>query len=188
MMFASFQEAVYFRRVEGIDELWLVRLHHDGDNKQIAAGIAPREDVESCNSFAHGCVWSAAAEGDELSACSRLLDDLFHGYVGFAWPQRFEAAGMITEAMFSVIVKRLDEELTENKKKTQSNETEIIAAARELNLDPEPTGTGPALWKANCPGTTHRLEIVATWNEFFCGYCKRKGGVEELRGLVGERG
>jgi len=46
---------------------------------------------------------------------------------------------------------------------------------------------GPDYWYATCPGMNHSLEIRASTGEFFCGYCKRKGGAAELRAFVRER-
>ena len=66
-------------------------------------------------------------------------------------------------------------------------ETEIILVARELELNPQPTGTGPDYWQATCPMTNHPLYINAAENEFGCGWCKRKGGIKELRAFVKER-
>lgn len=59
--------------------------------------------------------------------------------------------------------------------------------ARKLGLFPQPTGTGPDLWQARCPGAGHPLYVNAEVNEFGCGWCRCKGGVKDLRVFVNER-
>jgi hypothetical protein len=67
------------------------------------------------------------------------------------------------------------------------NETEIIHVARELELHPKPAGTGPVQWTATCPKRRgHRLMITTSGDEFACGYCYVKGGVDKLRAFVAE--
>lgn len=63
----------------------------------------------------------------------------------------------------------------------------ILVAARELGLEPRPSGTGPWSWYARCPGTKHEILVQAKNGEFGCGYCRRRGGVEELQAFAGER-
>ncbi|MBK8907138.1 MAG: hypothetical protein IPM60_04315 [Rhodospirillales bacterium] len=73
----------------------------------------------------------------------------------------------------------LEQELADNAKEAAQNETEIIAAARNLSINPRPAGTGADHWRANCPQTNHSFEIQAQQNLFFCGYCSRSGGPAE---------
>jgi hypothetical protein len=85
------------------------------------------------------------------------------------------------------LVGRIKNEYQENRQKARERETEIIKVARELGLSPYSTGTGPDYWQASCPRRNHRLYINAAENSFGCGWCKRKGAVEELRAFVKER-
>jgi hypothetical protein len=62
-----------------------------------------------------------------------------------------------------------------------------VLAARECQLNPRPSGTSPTAWIANCPGTNHFLMIGTQDNTFSCGWCKRRGGPEELRAFAAER-
>lgn len=66
--------------------------------------------------------------------------------------------------------------------------SEIVHTARELGLCPEPSNTAVGYWIANCPGTQHSIELRPSTEEWFCGYCKRKGSSEELRAFRRERG
>lgn len=59
---------------------------------------------------------------------------------------------------------------------------ELIKFCREIGLNPQPAGTGPANWKANCiSGGSHFLMISTESNTWGCGYCRKKGGIEELK-------
>lgn len=63
----------------------------------------------------------------------------------------------------------------------------VIDAARRLGLHPEPTETHPNQWQAACPGRNHPLFISASEEQWFCGWCKRKGGAEKLEEFCAER-
>jgi len=52
-----------------------------------------------------------------------------------------------------------------------------------------PAGQNTTAWMANCPcGGQHWIMISTESNSFGCGYCRRKGGPEELRRFCEERG
>jgi hypothetical protein len=123
----------------------------------------------------------------ESASCLSLLGRLFWARVGFYWPERFIAGALVEKTRYQQVVKGLKRELDRNEQEAGARETEIIRAARELGLFPRPSGTGPDHWFANCPGRNHPLYITATPNSFGCGWCKRKGGVDELRAFVKER-
>lgn len=61
----------------------------------------------------------------------------------------------------------------------------ILATARALRLAPEAVGAHS--WIANCPGTHHTLMLGTSTETFGCGYCKVKGGPEELESFVARR-
>ena len=158
----SMDETLWFRRAAERDELWLESLTTSLGAHTPAAGRA----------------------GD---ACVRLVETLIRARVGFGWPNRFVRRGLLDSGAFGRIVQRLEDELRRNRAVAQANEPEIVAEARRLGLSPEPTGTGRNAWRANCPGTHHFLDLGGTHNTFACGYCRRKGGVEELRAFADSR-
>ena len=151
----TIDEATFYRRIGGRDELWL-----DG-----------------------GCVYAVVATGDELSACLNLLERLFYARRISYWPEKFIAGGIVDESAFGGLLQRIERELDENSEKARQNETEIVRVARELGLGPQPTGNGPDSWYATCPGTNHVIFISAAENEFGCGWCCRKGSPDDLRAL-----
>jgi hypothetical protein len=64
----------------------------------------------------------------------------------------------------------------------------IILYCTEHNLYPEPEDHSPDIWKANCPsGRQHHIMISTSSNEWGCGYCKKKGKLEELKLWVENR-
>lgn len=69
----------------------------------------------------------------------------------------------------------------------EANKPEIVYVAEELGLYTRPTATSTDHWRATCPGTSHFLKLQASNDLFFCGYCKRGGGIDELRIFVKER-
>ena len=176
----QFDEAAFFRRTETTDELWI-------GAEGIADGIASAKDYEGARFRRVGCVFAVSRKGEEVTACLKLMELLFRARHGFEWPDRFVAPGIVDRSAFNNLVGRIENELDENRQKARSAETEIVEVARKLGLSPGPTGEGPSHWHARCPGTNHILFIDAAENSFGCGWCKRKGAVEELRALVRER-
>jgi hypothetical protein len=63
-----------------------------------------------------------------------------------------------------------------------NSENELIIYCKSIGLNPEPDGSRPTNWEANClSGGQHRLMISTESNEWGCGYCKRKGDINSLR-------
>jgi len=181
-----FDEAAFFRRTEKTDELWIGFGDSSPERSDAAGGKAFAGDFEAENLSDIGCVYTVRRKGDERAVCLRLLERLFRARVGFAWPDRYVAPGIVDRSGFENLVGQIEKELKVNREKARSRETEIVRVARKLGLFPQPTGTGPSLWQARCPGTGHPLYINAAVNEFGCGWCRRKGGVKDLRAFVNE--
>ena len=181
-----FDEAAFFRRTETRDELWIGAGAYP-PARTVTDRTASAEDFEGAKLSHIGRVYSVGREGEESTSCLSLLDRLFRARVGFYWPAGFLAAGIVDEPAFSCLVGQIRYELDDNSQKARETETEIIKVARELRLSPKPTGEGPNSWYANCPGGNHVLFISAAANSFGCGWCRRKGAIEELRAFVEER-
>ena len=63
----------------------------------------------------------------------------------------------------------------------ERNATAIIFMARELHLNPRPSGRNGNDWYADCPSRRgHSIMIGASSGQFGCGYCHWKGGPDEL--------
>ena len=188
-----FDQIIWFNRTKERDELWVftdfctnVRAHLearkpiDRADALLAFGqkVAPTISVPRSGSF------------DE--SLLGLLSAFFSTPAGaVAGIERITATAYINKAHVRLILgcidgyrerERLQSE--EYSRQARDNETEIIHIARELGLHPEPAGNGPVQWYANCPGKGHRLMITTTKDQFGCGYCRVKGGIDELRAFA----
>lgn len=180
-------EAAFLRKAADRDELWIAAGFTLSTLGDIAVGDATLKCIEREANFGLGCAFAASPIADELSACLNLLDHLFRARLGFYWPRKLSVAGIVKEADFNKLLGQIDRELKDNAEKARQKETEIIRVARELTLCPEPTGKDPVYWQARCPEMNHPIYINSVDNSFFCGWCKRKGGIEELRAFAEER-
>jgi len=181
------EEAAFFRRTENTDELWIVAGSDLSTIRSIADGTACPKDFEREKLADAGRVFAVPRKDEYFFACLNLLDRFFRARLDFYWPQGFITGGIINKSAFDSLVGRIEHELEENAQKALETETEIIKVARELDLSPQPTGTGHSYWKARCPENNHQLYINAAENSFGCRWCKRKGAAEELRAFVKER-
>lgn len=184
----SIEVAAFFRQVEGADELWIAAGTEYPFLKKFYAGSPSLKDIERCSNYGIGCAFRVPSEGEEHAACYALLDRFIRVRSLAEWPETCFAGGMVSWEEYNGLIDRFKYELKENARKAREHETEIIEIARELGLSPQPYGTGPSYWwQARCPGKNHPLFINAEDNTFFCGWCSRNGGIEELRAFVEER-
>lgn len=156
-------EAAFFRRSAGTDELWLR------------------------NEFYVKRQVSAPTADDPAAAALRLLERSIRGTWGAQHPTRCLRPGLVTEAALMEIVATITAGYERNAEAAALVPGRLVEVARELGLCPEPTGTGKTHWQARCPGTGHPLYIEAAAESFGCGWCRRKGGEAELRAFVAER-
>ena len=186
MGFGALEEALYYHDGKDREELWsmgdgapldsqLLKETHNLHWAQVVEKRPPRR-----------LVWREKRGGPAVG-CLDLLRQLVVARVGHLWPGAFLAGGIIEEPEFLELVGAIEAQLDENQDLAREQESPIVQVARDLQLNPEPAGTAPHRWWANCPGTGHRLMISSGSDSFGCGYCARKGGVEELRAFVEER-
>jgi hypothetical protein len=127
---------------------------------------------------------------DEISGLKEFLTDLFSFSGNLHGNPWFVESEMISENEFYKIKKqggkRMDERKNKNKVSDQNHPLIIYCA--EQNLYPEPEDHSPHSWKANCPsGRQHHIMISTSSPEnhsWGCGYCKKKGGIEELKNWI----
>jgi hypothetical protein len=132
------------------------------------------------------CVMSIPRHGSKREAAARLLDAYVRSRVHYDCPVPPYQPGLLTSRELERIVKAIADELKRNseaaEERQRRHEAPIIKMARELGLDPRPAGHNDCAWMASCPqGRNHWIMISPSHNEFGCGYCRRKGGPEELR-------
>jgi hypothetical protein len=116
-----------------------------------------------------------------------LLEQLFRCYGGFGGPSQFIEAGLVSEADYTALKNRLEDEWQTKADENAQQASEIVETARTLGLGPTPMGSGAGQWEARCPGANHSLYINAETESFGCGYCCRKGGSDELRAFHAAR-
>lgn len=124
---------------------------------------------------------------NEISVLKEFLIDLF-SYSGncYGYPI-FSHSEVITENEFNNCLHLGIENIRKRKKqiREKSKEHPLILYCAENNLYPEQEDHSPDSWKANCPsGRQHHIMISTSSpssHSWGCGYCKKKGGLEELK-------
>ena len=135
--------------------------------------------------MSRNCVMSIPRHGSKREAAARLLDAHVRSRVHYECPVPPYQSGLLTNGELESIVGAIAEELRRNSRVAPEaqcrHEATIIKMARELGLDPRPAGHNDSAWMASCPQSrNHWIMISAERNEFGCGYCRRKGGPQEL--------
>ena len=189
-----FDQAIWFNRTEDRDELWAVTEVFTDLGPALAA-LRQKDRTGYIDNYGRhcACVFSVPRARSFDESVIDLLSCYFG--TGAGTPRGVEhmiAAGYISPAQFETLHQRVlvnaarcERERKEWSRLARENETEIIQVARELGLRPEPAGSGPVQWYATCPKRRgHRLMITTSCDEFGCGYCCVKGGVDELRAFV----
>ncbi|MEQ6918011.1 hypothetical protein [Halomonas aquatica] len=173
-------EALFFRRHDGLDELWAAGLTHGAPGK-------PREE-QLANAYQQGRVAWAGSQGTRATGAETLFRALTAARHGHVWPEAFREGPLITESAHRRIVGELEAEVERNRQEAEVQaQAPILVLARRLGLRPEPAGRSPSAWYADCPGKSHRLMISSSSDQFGCGYCRVKGGPGELDALATER-
>ena len=97
-------------------------------------------------------------------------------------------AGLLGKERVEAIINSVRLEMEEVKKENEVwREAEIVTKAAQLGLSPMASTLGVGTWIARCPGTNHTLQMQPKRNLFFCGYCRVKGGINELDEFAAQR-
>ncbi len=191
-----FDQVVWFNRTETHDELWAYTDSFTGLAKNLT-NLPPETQAGYLDDYSHqcACVFSVPRSGSFDESLIDLLSCYFSTGAGApCGMERLIATSYISSEHFELLFQRVlrndarrKRESDDWSRQARENETEIIRVARELGLHPEPAGIGPVQWYANCPGRRgHRLMITTSCDEFGCGYCSVKGGVDELRAFASQ--
>ena len=149
-----------FRRNPRQDELWL---HSEGSPWLVIRG--PRA-------------------GEAATACRRLFDFMARNQRD-GTPRSLRKEGLISRLDYHAILARIRRGFEKNRAETRSRQSKIMKLAECLKLLPEPDATRIDFWHARCPGRCgHGLIIDAVNDRFYCGYCRKGGGPDELRQFV----
>lgn len=191
-----FDQVVWFNRTATHDELWAYTDTFTSLASTLT-GLPTDTHAGYIDDFSHqcACVFSVPRSRSFDESLIDLVSSYFSTAAGAPCAmEHLIATGYIGPEQFELLYHRmlLDDarrrrEHEEWSRQARENETEIIHVARELGLNPEPTGIGPVQWYARCPGSRgHSVMITTSNDEFGCGYCRVKGGVAELRAFVAE--
>ena len=185
----------FARRTETRDEIWTaISVDWAGNSdvswlQTLATAGKTRPDLDDRAILMKGCAVSIPRNGAEAGANLKMLNLLFGAHGGALLKLLYP--GMLSTSDYQNLVESFAREQAEHERKNvttaQQNITEIVKLAKDLTLAPCPSGTGPDHWQAHCPGTKHFLEIQATRNLFYCGYCRHGGSLNELCAFVSER-
>ena len=87
---------------------------------------------------------------------------------------------MFTKEEFDIIMEKAIKKI--NERQARAEESELVSLCREYGLSPEPTGADTTSFWANCiTGRPHRMQVSTLSEEWGCGYCRIKGGINELK-------
>jgi len=135
--------------------------------------------------------WLRAERPSEFTLAYSAETLLFHiiwsclYYVGEPVDVR---AGLLGKEHVEAIISSVRLEMDEIKKENGVwREAEIVTKAANLGLSPMASSLGVGIWIARCPGTNHTLGMQPKQNLFFCGYCKVRGGINELDEFAAQR-
>jgi hypothetical protein len=160
-------EAVHFARRGAYDELWV----DDG----VDGGLRRAVRMEH-----HGV--------DRRASCLEMFEQFVRARSGYAGPSGMRQPGIIEAQDLEAMLARMAAEWKAAQQAAEAwRSAPIVQLAETLGLGPRPSGGKPTSWLANCPGTNHSLMLHAGTGQWGCGYCRRKGGGEELRKFVGGR-
>ena len=188
----DYAEACFLHRTKRYDELWIARGKHasvDGGSCDVAEDVGFIRKLYGRD--VQGLAVRRTSEGTDKDAARGLLEAYFYVITQYVSMRGFIKHGMLVGVDYhrtlDGIEKRRDLFAEAARRQAENTPSALVEAAEELDLCPVPSGTSGHSWYGNCPGTNHRLMISAGSEEFGCGYCRVKGGVEELRAFVAKR-
>ena len=121
---------------------------------------------------------------DIIHAVHQLIEanHLYNGY------PTLKDSVVFTQLEFDTIISDIKTPKIIEKAKATQKITPLITFLEQQQLHPKPTGFNENSWTANCPSRgNHFIQVVTTNDQWGCGYCKRKGGIEELEKWLQER-
>jgi len=100
----------------------------------------------------------------------------------------FVESTLFTACEFTRIIEAVKNELEVLKDEAGNLKTPFIDYLEKTNFNPKPTGNTKHSWIIGCPNAEgkHFLMISALNDEWGCGYCKKKGNLEEFKNWMNE--
>ena len=114
-----------------------------------------------------------------------VLKEYINGTRGFNGIPVYNQSSIISELEFNTLTKSIEDKLNASIKEAKQIKTPLIKLCEKLELFPQPEGSNKFQWVAQCPnGSSHHIMISTKSDEFGCGYCRKKGGVQELKDWI----
>ncbi|MBR9999007.1 MAG: hypothetical protein KFF73_08550 [Cyclobacteriaceae bacterium] len=102
-------------------------------------------------------------------------------YLFLGRPEYVES-DMFSEDEFNHILQEANDRTEAVRKKSLRQKSPLLELCREYGLDPEPAGHKETSFYAKCvTGRPHQMYLSTESEAWGCGFCKIKGGVEELK-------
>jgi hypothetical protein len=122
--------------------------------------------------------------GSVIDELEHFLITLMSDKNNFSGTPVYVQSEIFSSASFDIMLKKaivlMDEKYALAVKLNADNE--IIKYCNSIGLNPKPNGSRPNIWEANCLSRgEHQLMISTEFNEWGCGYCKKKGDINSLR-------
>lgn len=172
-------------------------------------GLTVEYEVRLSLSQPYASIWQSVwTGGDKSAAAGRLfrvsgwqsdeaqIRELARTLVRARWP--FEVAGPLLESglitgtvwqrELDVFDAMHDASARDAQQAHEETPSPLIACAKSLRLNPQPSGEAPHQWTASCPRGNHPIFISTRSETFGCPWCRRKGGVEVLTAFAAEHG
>ena len=178
-----FSQFTYFMILEDID--WGAKFYYyyrvtDDNFIQIAYGLDEKEHTI--------CAQYQKTNQDLKSNPKKILMNYVEANRFYAGNLAFVESTLFTESEFSSMIGAIKNELEVLKDEARILKTPFIDYLEKTNFNPKPTGNTKYSWTIGCPNAEgkHFLMISTLNDEWGCGYCKRKGDLEDFKNWLRE--
>ena len=178
-----FSQFSYFMTLEDID--WAAKFYYyyritDDNYIQIASGLDDKEHTI--------CAQYQKTNEDLKSNIKEILinylkaNRLYSGYLHFV------ESPLFTESEFLSLIQSVKSEISGVKYQASQFRTSFIDFLEKMNYNPKPTGNTKYSWTIGCPNAEgkHFLMISTLNDEWGCGYCNKKGDLEDFKNWLRE--
>ena len=167
-------------------ELWSIHPESHQSVKRIREMQAAGDSQWRTMAKDHGLAAAGISQGTPEAAAAFLFTSLQRAHFPYTSAVGPFIGGLLSSETIGALVDDLHREWDRNRQEAiaeaERNPPPIVLLARELQLNPRPEGHNATAWVANCPsGRGHTIMVSGSSNQFGCGYCRKKGGPEELR-------
>ena len=178
-----FSQFTYFIILEDID--WGAQFYYyyrvtDDNFIQIAYGLDNKEHSI--------CAQYQKTNQDLKSNLKKILNNYIEANRFYTGYFSFVESCLFTESEYTCMVNSIKNELKGIKHQASQSKTPFIEYLEKNNFNPKPTGNTKYSWKIGCPNSEgkHFIMISTLNDEWGCGYCNRKGGLEGFKNWLRE--